>query len=236
MSFTNLSNFIQQTTNYTLLISDSAVGFDCSGASRTATLPAASTAQVGKPFFIRRTDSVFTNFLTIATTGGDTIDGRASLSIILSPGDSMTFVSTGTAWICLQLKETISIYGLCTSGQSMIANTMTTVIWNATGWDTHGMLNNANGVITAKVAGYYRFEAAFYTTTAAQTAFANLTSPHITARVGERVATGSPGQFGGALTVYLNVGETVTLGVQSTGTTPLSTSGALNYFTCAKVG
>jgi hypothetical protein len=68
------------------------------GGSGTITLPLAATAQ---PSFYIQVRNSGTSILTIATSGSDTINGAASIS--MNPGDSAFVVTDGTTWITLGL-------------------------------------------------------------------------------------------------------------------------------------
>jgi hypothetical protein len=66
----------------------------CTSGSFTVTLPDAAGIQ-GYEFTIANEG---TGLISIATTGGQTIDGDASLVIVLSQYESLTVVSTGSNW------------------------------------------------------------------------------------------------------------------------------------------
>jgi hypothetical protein len=62
-----------------------------------ATLPDAADAKPGLPYWFIRVDGVLANTVTIATTGGQTINGAASASIA-SQYSALQVVSDGTNW------------------------------------------------------------------------------------------------------------------------------------------
>lgn len=82
-----------KTTTYSILSTDDVVL--ASGSAFTLTLPAASTKHV---LYIKKTDSSFTNIITIARAGSDTIDGATSTTLN-TIGETVVLVSDGsTAW------------------------------------------------------------------------------------------------------------------------------------------
>lgn len=81
--------------NYTLVYTDEFVEADASGAGFTLTLPTA-VGHAGQQFEIKKIDSTV-NPVTVATTGGQTIDG-GSTAVILMPQTSLTFRSNNLNW------------------------------------------------------------------------------------------------------------------------------------------
>ncbi len=63
-----------------------------------ATLPDAADAKPGLPYWIIRKDAVLANTVTLAPTGGQTINGAASAAISAQYG-ALQVVSTGTEWL-----------------------------------------------------------------------------------------------------------------------------------------
>lgn len=63
-----------------------------------ATLPDAADAKPGLPYWIIRTDGILANSVTIAATGGQTINGAASVTIGLQYS-SLQIVSDGSNWL-----------------------------------------------------------------------------------------------------------------------------------------
>jgi len=95
----NITSF---SANATLTSTHHVVVVDCGTASRTITLPAASNAIAGRQYIIKRADTGndFSNDLTIAADGSDTIDGSGSDLTNNGHGTSHTLICAGTgAWI-----------------------------------------------------------------------------------------------------------------------------------------
>jgi hypothetical protein len=86
-----LRTVVSKTTTYAATAYDDVIL--CSGSAFTVTLPAASTS--GKQLVIKKTDSSFTNIVTIARAGSDTIDGATS-KLLTTLNDTITLVSDGT--------------------------------------------------------------------------------------------------------------------------------------------
>lgn len=157
MPFTSISNFSLQSANYTLLGSDDVVQFNCSSGSLTATLLSASLVPVGKRYEIRRSaDATPANALTINTTSAQTIDGRASASVILSPSDYLVVVSDGSNWQVVTLQETVASRYTTANAQVFSNGTATVITTWTKDYDTHSGMNASTGVYTVKVAGRYR--------------------------------------------------------------------------------
>lgn len=153
LSLLNLSLFNIQTGNYTVLASDDVVDFSISVAT-TATLPSAILVPTGKRITLKNVATLTTGILQVLTTGGQTIDGRASGSIFLSPNDLAQVVSDGTNWRTIVLQETIAALYNNTAGTT-INNVLTTVPFANKIFDTHSAFSA--GVFTAPVAGRYAY-------------------------------------------------------------------------------
>jgi hypothetical protein len=94
------------TTTYTILSTDELV--NCSGASFTATLPAASSNS-GKSFTIKHKGTSLSQVYTIARAGSDTIDGATSVVLSVAQ-EFITLVSDGTATWNVVNKSTSSAW------------------------------------------------------------------------------------------------------------------------------
>ena len=83
--------YVAVTATYAILPADCVV--DCTSGTFTATLPTA-VGVTGKEFMVKNSGA---GTITVATTGGQTIDGAATTTS--GAGVSRTFVSTGANWI-----------------------------------------------------------------------------------------------------------------------------------------
>lgn len=90
-------------SNYTVGVPDRDKMFNWSGGSGTVTLPLAATAGNNFYFQIRNSGS---GTLTVATSGGDTLNGGSSVSYNI--GDSSFIVCDGTSWWTLGLGAQIT--------------------------------------------------------------------------------------------------------------------------------
>ena len=82
---------------YTALGTDEIIGVNRAGVV-TVTLPTAQAAILGKAYIINdESGAAYTNNITVATQGAETIDGAATYVIGGNYG-SMGFVSNGTNW------------------------------------------------------------------------------------------------------------------------------------------
>lgn len=90
------SAFLSKNANYPQVSTDNgkAIYFDCSGASRTYSLIAASSAGDGFCVFLTKEGSA--NALVIDPAGSELVNGAATLS--LGPNASGLLVCSGTAW------------------------------------------------------------------------------------------------------------------------------------------
>lgn len=87
-----------ETADYTVSLADFTIACDATGGAINVTLPVASTA-TGQVFVIKKNDAS-SNFVTIAPTGGDTIDGNPDFSF-RRQNQSMMVQSTGSTWVIL---------------------------------------------------------------------------------------------------------------------------------------
>lgn len=87
--------FSQIAANYTLTSDDQAVTVDATTSSITVTLPPAASAP-GKVYSVSKSDASI-NPVTIAPTGGQTIDGLPS-QVLVFQYQYLMFVSDGTNW------------------------------------------------------------------------------------------------------------------------------------------
>jgi hypothetical protein len=93
----NFANAVaNKTANYTLTASDGTVTGDTTGGGFTLTLPTA-VGIAGRIYYVKNTGSPANN-LTIATTGGQTIDGAAT-QVISATNASLSVQSNGSNWI-----------------------------------------------------------------------------------------------------------------------------------------
>lgn len=84
-----------KTSNYTITGTDVVIFADATSGNVTITLPTA-TSNAGYRFYIKRIDGS-ANTCSVARSGGDTIDGQASISL-LAQYTSITVISNGSAW------------------------------------------------------------------------------------------------------------------------------------------
>jgi len=90
---------VAQSANYSIATTDDYIGCDSTGtvSGLTVTLPAASSVQSGKRYIIKDEGGAATSKpIYIAVTGGDTIDGQASESLVVNY-ESITLVCDGAS-------------------------------------------------------------------------------------------------------------------------------------------
>lgn len=87
-----------QAANYAAVVADGTILVDATGAARTITLPSAIGIS-GKVFDIKKIDASV-NSVTIATVGGQTIDGAAT-QVTIVQWTSFTVQSDGTNWFII---------------------------------------------------------------------------------------------------------------------------------------
>jgi len=97
--FVGLWGYVAKTANYTATVNDYTI--HCTANSFTVTLPSAAASVTGEPagrvYIIKNTDAGAT--ITIATTGGELVDGGAAPSIV--GVGVLRFQSTLTGWILI---------------------------------------------------------------------------------------------------------------------------------------
>jgi hypothetical protein len=82
-----------KTADYTIASSDDLIL--CTANSFIVTLPTA-VSRAGRQYIVKNTGS---GTITMASTSSQTIDGATASSTTLAQGDSLTFESTGSAWV-----------------------------------------------------------------------------------------------------------------------------------------
>jgi hypothetical protein len=85
-----------KTGNYSVLSTDCFLAANCASNSVTLTLPSAA-ANPGRIFYAKKIDSNITFAMVIAGSGGDTIDGAASVSTTVQYS-SFSIISNGSSW------------------------------------------------------------------------------------------------------------------------------------------
>jgi hypothetical protein len=100
---------ITSTASYTMAPYDAGVLADSTSGAVTVTLPSAALCVDGRPRYVKDwKGQAATNNITIATTGGQTIDGASSLVISTAYG-GYTLVSDGSNWSVTSLGGTVAI-------------------------------------------------------------------------------------------------------------------------------
>ena len=88
--------YTTKTADYSLTATDHYITVDATGGNVTVTLPTAAGIS-GRCYGIKRLDNVLLNTVTVATTGGQTVDGAGSLGII-AQYEAHMLVSDGANW------------------------------------------------------------------------------------------------------------------------------------------
>jgi hypothetical protein len=117
-----------KTTTYTATIDDNVIL--CSGSAFTVTLPAAASCS-GKKLLIKKTDSTFSNIITIDGNASETIDG-ATTKKLNTQYESLLIVSDGTNWQILQ-RRIPSEWTSYTPTGTWVANTTYSGYWRRVG-------------------------------------------------------------------------------------------------------
>ena len=126
-----------QSSTYSILTTDNVVL--CDG-NFTVTLPTA-VGVTGKQYIIKKTDSSLANIITVATTGGQAIDGHVNVKLY-TLGESYTLTSDGSNWQILEHKTDTSwsgsstiVVGATTTAPTFPTSGVTTnsVIWRRIG-------------------------------------------------------------------------------------------------------
>jgi len=86
-------NITSKTADYTASYTDDVIICGAGNESFTITLPSVSLVRVGKVYFIK---NIGTGTITVATTGSDTIDGEATVS--LNQHDCVQVESDASGW------------------------------------------------------------------------------------------------------------------------------------------
>lgn len=140
-----------KTGTYSLLLGDDTVFFNISSAAN-ATLPSASGV-TNQSYFIRNLSSSAAS-LSLLTTSSQTVDGRSSGSVILSPTDWIQVVSDGSNWQIISEQESVSaLYYLSANSSANHINFDTKIN------DNHNSVTTGVGtfVFTAPYKGNYLF-------------------------------------------------------------------------------
>jgi hypothetical protein len=86
---------VTETSSYTMTVTDFMVL--ASGAAFTVTLPNASSVAPNQIYAIKKTDSSFSNIITIATTATQTIDGSLTTTLN-TQNETLEVISDGSNW------------------------------------------------------------------------------------------------------------------------------------------
>ena len=203
-----------------IVSSDKIVEFVCSSGSCVATLPNASSFPVGQLIkIVRAQDFTPANTLSINTTSGQLISGRASGSIKLQPLDYIEVVSDGSAWHAIQLQETVCFIGFLPNASS-IGTSNTVMNYSIIQVNTHSCYSS--GIFTAPCAGKYDYDAMIVSPT-------NLTGQWDFMAVKNGVSEFN--HFIKAGTAFGNTYQAVTI----TGTIPLAASETISIVSYANV-
>lgn len=94
---TVLQGVATKTANYTATATDNILLVSAASGSVTITLPTAVGA-TGQTYTIKRTDTTYTNTLTVATTSSQTIDGATTYGLLWVQYAYVQVVSDGSNW------------------------------------------------------------------------------------------------------------------------------------------
>lgn len=125
-----LPSVVSKTTTYLATVADEIILADVSGGAWTLTLPTA-VGNTGQEFTIKKTDSDFTEALTIDGDGSETIDGSTSTTLN-TQGETLKIVSDGTNWEILERRipgEFVAYTPTCT----WVTNTTCAGYWKRVG-------------------------------------------------------------------------------------------------------
>lgn len=86
------------TTPYNILITDHLIAVNTSSLAITVTLPTASVNSVQVFYIMDATGNANTNSITVTCTGGDTINGNASITLNQSYHSITVCNVTSTSW------------------------------------------------------------------------------------------------------------------------------------------
>lgn len=88
---------VSKTTTYLATTSDDIINVDATGGAWTLSLYAAS-GNAGRQLIIKRTDTSFTNAVTIDPNGAETIDGQIASRKLYTINESFVIVCDGSGW------------------------------------------------------------------------------------------------------------------------------------------
>lgn len=231
-------SYSNKTGSYTLAISDDSVVFNISTASN-ATLPTAVSV-TNQEYYIKNYQQS-TALLTILTTSSQTIDGRASGTVILSPGDSLHVVSDGTNWQAIEIEESVNARYTWQSNENL-NGTPALIPWDTKTWDTHSGMSG--GVYTSKVAGKYEVTAKInsgtFTGAGGSLVLYLYLNGSVYSELNRYVATNgqtSVWQMMGTDNVQCNAGDTISIyALDDNSTDGWGGNTLQNYITITKIG
>lgn len=146
------------TTTATIAASDESI-LAANSSAYTVTLPTAVGAS-GKIYNIAAIGTSISNFISIGTTSGQTVGGRASLNIKLRrTGDFVQAISDGANWQIIAIYETIQAVFKSTAGNN-ITSSFADVAFATAVEDTTNS-NFSGTVFTADVPGMYQVSYGF---------------------------------------------------------------------------
>jgi hypothetical protein len=141
-----------KTTTYLATLADTVIL--CSGSAFTVTLPAASNR--GKKFYIKKTDSSYSNIITIAVQGGDDIDG-ASTTTVNTKDEAIELIADGSTsykiisrtYPCSEVSWTPTLGAGFGTTSNLVASYR-----RVPGGYIRGRLSFTNGTVAASVASF----------------------------------------------------------------------------------
>lgn len=230
-----------KTTNYTITTADDVITFDCTSGNLTATLPTA-VGNNGRRFTIKKIDSS-SNYLALATTSSQTVDGLASAATGLrmySLYDYMVVVSNGANWLIINEQVVVAgRYNRSGSDQTISSGAATTVVCNDSyGGSTFDMLNTGSGLVTVPRRGVYSVTAHVY---AADITADSLLNLHLYIDGSAALTVFKFTKYGDlSLTISTNVvmtaGQTIDMRVSSSDTAYTIKQGISTGFSIVRVG
>jgi hypothetical protein len=137
----------------TLAASDQPDQF-CAGTTYTVGLPAVS-GNAGLWFRLTKTTTAATGVVTIDGSGAETINGLASIKLVVQ-FDAVTLFCDVTAWFIVHDDRKPHMAAMRnTTAQSLTNNTETAAVWNNTPWDNAAIADLTNERFNIKNAGRY---------------------------------------------------------------------------------